>query len=75
MVKLNKKVKKSGVIGSLPVGMKFDPQQGKDLQKFMTDISKNAQVPQCDKTAVISRFSSQINNKNGIQKIKKGMVT
>lgn len=37
---LNKKVKKSGVIGSLPVGMKFDPQQGKDLQKFMTDISK-----------------------------------
>lgn len=37
---LNKKVKKSGVIGSLPAGMKFDPQQGKDLQKFMTDISK-----------------------------------
>ena len=24
----------------------------------MTDISKNTQVPQCDKTAVISRFVS-----------------
>ena len=23
----------------------------------MTELSKNAQVPQCDKTAVISRFS------------------
>ena len=37
---LNNKVKKSGVIGSLPVGMKFDPQQGKDLQQFMEKVSK-----------------------------------
>ncbi len=38
--KLSSKVQKAQVIGSLPVGMKFDPQQGKDLQKFMTKISK-----------------------------------
>ena len=37
---LRNKVKKSGVIGSLPVGMKFDVQQGKDLQQFMEKISK-----------------------------------
>lgn len=37
---LNDKTSKSGVIGSLPVGMKFDPQQGKDLQVFMKKISK-----------------------------------
>ncbi|RKU28968.1 site-specific DNA-methyltransferase [Candidatus Poribacteria bacterium] len=29
---------KSTVIGGLPVGMKFDPQQGLDLQLFMEDI-------------------------------------
>lgn len=37
---LNKKSKKAGIIGSLPVGMKFNPQQGKDLQIFMENISK-----------------------------------
>lgn len=37
---LNEKAKKSGVVSSLPVGMKFDPQQGKDLQVFMEKISK-----------------------------------
>ena len=37
---LSAKTKKSKVVGSLPVGMKFDPQQGKDLQKFMEEISK-----------------------------------
>ena len=31
---------KAGVIGGLPVGMKFDPQQGRDFQDFMFDISK-----------------------------------
>ncbi len=38
--KLNQKTGKAGVVGSLPVGMKFDPQQGKDLQRFMTDVSR-----------------------------------
>lgn len=37
--KLNEKANKAGVIGSLPVGMKFDPQQGRDLQVFMTKVS------------------------------------
>lgn len=37
---LNTKTSKSKVIGSLPVGMKFDVQQGKDLQEFMTKVSK-----------------------------------
>lgn len=37
---LNGKTSKSGVIGSLPIGMKFDTQQGKDLQIFMEKISK-----------------------------------
>lgn len=36
---LEKKSSKAGVVGALPVGMKFDPKQGKDLQKFMEDIS------------------------------------
>ena len=30
---------KTGVIGGLPVGMKFDPRQGIALQKFMTEVS------------------------------------
>ena len=38
--KLNDKTSKSGVVGSLPVGMKFDHRQGKDLQAFMEKISK-----------------------------------
>ena len=32
--------KTGGVIGGLPVGMKFDPAQGKNLQKFMCDIAR-----------------------------------
>jgi site-specific DNA-methyltransferase (adenine-specific) len=31
---------KAGVVGGLPVGMKFDPQQGIKFQAFMHDISK-----------------------------------
>lgn len=37
---LNKKNSKANVVGSLPVGMKFDIQQGKELQAFMEEISK-----------------------------------
>lgn len=36
---LEKKKAKANVIGSLPVGMKFDPEQGKKLQIFMEEIS------------------------------------
>lgn len=39
-VKLNHKTRKNGVVGKLPVGMKFDPKQGKRLQKFMTPVAK-----------------------------------
>ena len=28
----------TGSVGSLPVGMKFDPKQGRNLQMFMTDV-------------------------------------
>lgn len=38
--KLDSKVAKSGVIGSLPVGMKFDKNQSVKLQEFMTPICK-----------------------------------
>ena len=31
---------KDGVIGSLPVGMKFDPKQGHDLQSFLTPVAE-----------------------------------
>lgn len=31
--------KKKGTVGSLPVGMKFDPRQGVQLQEFMTEIT------------------------------------
>lgn len=37
--KLINKVKKAGVIGGLPVGMKFDKEQGKKLQEFLTPLS------------------------------------
>lgn len=37
--RLNAKAVKSKVVGSLPVGMKFDPQQGRDLQKFIGRVS------------------------------------
>ena len=37
---LIKSVKKSGIIGSLPVGMKFDQQQGKKLYDFTLKYSK-----------------------------------
>lgn len=40
VIKLNNKKSKAGVIGSLPVGMKFDPNQGKKLQEFTSKISK-----------------------------------
>ena len=35
---LSKKVKKAKVVGGLPVGMKFDVEQGKKLQKFIEPI-------------------------------------
>ena len=37
--KLNKKTEKSKVVKSLPIGMKFDPAQGKELEKFIFEIS------------------------------------
>lgn len=39
-ITLTKKAKKSGVIGGLPVGMKFDRKQGEDLQKFLQPLCK-----------------------------------
>lgn len=35
---LSKKVKKAKVVGGLPVGMKFDVEQGKKLQEFIEPI-------------------------------------
>lgn len=35
---LNKKKSKAGVIGGLPVGMKFDREQGKKLQNFLEPV-------------------------------------
>ena len=37
---LKTKASKSGVIGGLPVGMKFDKAQGEELQEFMNPIAK-----------------------------------
>lgn len=37
---LSKKVSKSGVIGGLPIGMKFDRAQGAKLQEFMNPLAK-----------------------------------
>lgn len=37
---LTKKTKKAKVIGSMPVGMKFDVEQGIKFQQFMEEISK-----------------------------------
>lgn len=37
---LNNRVKKAGVIGGLPVGMKFDKEQGKKLQEFLQPLAK-----------------------------------
>ncbi|GHT10853.1 methyltransferase [Planctomycetales bacterium] len=36
--KLNRKVSKSGVVGGLPVGMKFDRNQGERLQQFLEPV-------------------------------------
>ena len=38
--KLKKKSNKAGIIGGLPVGMKFDVEQGKKLQMFMEPLCK-----------------------------------
>lgn len=38
--KLKEKANKANVVQSMPVGMKFDPKQGIELQKFMEIISK-----------------------------------
>jgi site-specific DNA-methyltransferase (adenine-specific) len=35
---LQRKASKAGVVGSLPVGMKFDPAQGRKFQRFMEPI-------------------------------------
>ncbi len=37
--KLHSRVKK-GVVGGIPAGQKFDPQQGVNLQKFLTKVGK-----------------------------------
>ena len=36
---LNKKASKSGIVGGLPVGMKFDRMQARKLQEFMTPLA------------------------------------
>lgn len=33
-------LKATGSVGGLPVGMKFDPRQGKELQKFLEPVSE-----------------------------------
>lgn len=38
--KLHSKVSKAGIIGGLPVGMKFDREQGKKLQKFLMPLAE-----------------------------------
>lgn len=38
--KIQNKQKKAGVIGGLPVGMKFDPKQGKKFQEFYSKVSE-----------------------------------
>jgi DNA modification methylase len=38
--KLMNRKSKAGVVGGLPVGMKFDPQQGINFQKFFEQVSK-----------------------------------
>lgn len=38
--KLSDKTKKSGIIGGLPVGMKFDKKQGEKLQDFLLPVCK-----------------------------------
>ena len=38
---LVRKVRRAGVVGSLPVGMKFDRGQGKRLQEFLQPIAKD----------------------------------
>ncbi len=37
---LNKKVHRAGVVGSLPVGMKFDREQGVQLYEFMLPVAR-----------------------------------
>jgi site-specific DNA-methyltransferase (adenine-specific) len=37
---LQRKASRAGVIGSLPVGMKFDPAQGRNFQRFMEPICR-----------------------------------
>jgi site-specific DNA-methyltransferase (adenine-specific) len=38
--KLNKRASRSGVVGGLPIGMKFDRQQGEKLQAFLEPLCK-----------------------------------
>ena len=35
---LQRKAARAGVVGSMPVGMKFDPQQGRNFQAFMQPV-------------------------------------
>lgn len=44
---VNSKRSKAGIIGGLPVGMKFDPKQGKELQAFYSKVSKQAERVLC----------------------------
>lgn len=38
--KLEASAKRASVVGGLPVGMKFDPEQGRQFQAFMTPLSR-----------------------------------
>lgn len=40
--KIDDSTKKAGLIGSMPVGMKFDPKQGIKFQEFMKKVSEEA---------------------------------
>lgn len=40
--KLATRTKKANVVGGLPVGMKFDPEQGKQFQRFMRQVADEA---------------------------------
>ena len=57
IAKLKKKRSKAGVIGGLPVGMKFDKKQGIKLQEFFSKFCKHATRVLCPGAFLLS-FSS-----------------
>ena len=42
--KLETKVSRANVVGRLPVGMQFNPKQGRDFERFMAPLAKEARV-------------------------------